>query len=1010
VLLAAVILAASSVASAQERAGTLRGRVTDERGDPIPGVVIIATHADTGEIRSFTSDANGQYLAPDLPPGRYTVRFELIGFARTERTDVVIQSERTLELNTQLQIGELSEIVQVDGVAPLVDVRSTLITYAVTEEEFERVPKGRSFQSIAARAPSVNQGALEGGLQINGASGAENQFTVDGVAINSLLNGQSRQDTVFEYLQGIQVRTVGIPAEFGGALGGVISAATKSGSNTFRGEGHYYYLGSLLGARPVKRLVLSPLDERSVSYVQDAKQPDHRHEIGGSLGGPIVRGRLYFFGSLSPRLRRRSADYRFNNGLEPTRLGNSQTTTNAFGKVTVSNPRVNATAGVLWTPTYSEGSLPVYNGSGPQFHSSSLISNEPNRQRGFVIDQRNLSSVVDINISQTTLLSVRAGHFRDDYRDRGIPTTTPVRYRTSSIGLPGVPPELQGASLYQNTPAVAITDHDTTTQTFVQADYSTSFLAGGYHSLKVGGGVRRNGNDVDRRYPGGHVDVFWDSTFTSSVPGVGAGRGAFGYYEVNDTGTAGSAAASIAHLFVQDQWTRGNLTMNVGMRVERETIPSYRPELRPHAIRFGFGDKIAPRIGAAYDLRGDGRTKLFGSYGRYYDWTKYDLSRLSFGGDIWKVYYRSLDDPADVFTLGLHNMPGRDLWGSPEGYRDRRVPNFDSVDPAIKPMSQDSFNGGIELQVGEGAVATVNYVHNRLVRTIEDIGVLVNGNEVYLYANPGEGSATDALVSTATPPFAVPKATREYDAVQASFVRRWSGNWFMGASYVWSRLYGNYAGLQNSDEIRTPTLGAFSTDQQQSGSIYRPGSNVNRSWDLDESMWDAHGRLDPQGRLATDRPHVLKVYGATILPFGTEVGVNVYAGSGTPLTTYVTTRNDIEVMVDGRGDMGRTPMLSTTDLLVSHAIGLGGRQRLRLELNVLNVFNQKTVRHRFNYLNRQRSSSQIDLSRTNLADGYDYDAMIDAQTDPAGPRDPRYGMADLFSEGTSGHLLVRWLF
>jgi hypothetical protein len=1009
-LLLTLMLLAAATSSAQERAGALRGRVTDQQGDPIPGVVVITTHADSGEIRSFVTDANGQYLAADLPPGRYSVRFELIGFAKTERSDVLVQTGRTLELDTQLRIGDLSEIVQVDGVASLVDVRSTLTSHIVTQEEFERIPKGRSFQSIAVRAPSVNQGAIEGGLQINGASGSENQFTIDGVATNSLLNGQSRQDAVFEYLQGIQVRTVGIPAEFGGALGGVISAVTRSGSNTVRGEGHYYYLGSQLSAGPVKRLVLSPVDERTVSYFQDAKQPDHRHEIGGSLGGPIVRGRLFFFGSLSPRVRQRSAEYQFNNGVEPGTLENSQTMMNAYGKISFSNGRVNAAVGMLWTPTYSEGSLPTYNGFGPQFHSSTLASNEPNRQRGFVIDQRNLSSAVDVNLTDTSLLSVKAGYFRDDYRDRGISNTTPVRYRTSSIGLPGVPPELQGGSGYQNVPAVSITDHDTTTQTFVQADYSASFLAGGYHSLKIGGGVRRNDNDVDRRYPGGSVDVFWDSTFTSSVAGVGAGRGVYGYYEVNDAGTFGSAAAGIAHVFVQDQWTRGNLTLNTGIRVERETIPSFRPELRSHAIRFGFADKVAPRIGAAYDLFGDGRAKLFGSYGRYYDWTKYDLSRLSFGGDIWKVYYRALDDPTQVFSLSLHNMPGRDLWGSPEGYRDRRVPNFDSVDPAIKPMSQDSFNVGVELQVGEGAVATFNYVHNHLVRTIEDIGLLVDGNEVYLYANPGEGLATDALVSTATPPFMVPKAKRQYDAVQISLLRRLSGRWFLGGSYVWSRLYGNYAGLQNSDEIRTPTLGAYSTDQQQVGSVYRPGSNVNRSWDLDESMWDAHGNLDPQGRLATDRPHVLKVYGATVLPFGTEVGVNFYAGSGTPVSTYVNTLNSIEVMVNGRGDMGRTPALSSTDLLVAHQIGLGGRKRLRLELNVLNLFNQKTARHRFNYLNRVRASSEIDLSRTNLMEGYDYHGMVDAKTDPAGPRDPRYGMDDLFSEGTSGHLLVRWLF
>ncbi len=131
---------------------------------------------------------------------------------------------------------------------------------------------------------------------------------------NSLVNGASRQNTVFEYIQEVQVKTTGIPAEFGGALGGVISAVTKSGGNIFTGEGHYYFDGSPLSAGPVKRLVLSPIDDKTVQYVQDEKQSDIRHEFGGSIGGPIVRDKLFFFGSFSPRVNTRTNEYMFSNG------------------------------------------------------------------------------------------------------------------------------------------------------------------------------------------------------------------------------------------------------------------------------------------------------------------------------------------------------------------------------------------------------------------------------------------------------------------------------------------------------------------------------------------------------------------------------------------------------------------------------------------------------------------------------------------------------------------------
>ncbi len=140
-------------------------------------------------------------------------------------------------------------------------------------------------------------------------------------------------------------------------------------------------------------------------------------------------------------------------------------------------------------------------------------------------------------------------------------------------------------------------------------------------------------------------------------------------------------------------------------------------------------------------------------------------------------------------------------------------------------------------------------------------------------------------------------------------------------------------------------------------------------------MWDSKGNLDVRGRLATDRPHVLKVYGSYMAPFGTQIGLNQYVGSGTPLTTYVSTSHATDAFVEGRGDMGRTPVLSTTDLLLSHEIGVRS-DRVRFELNVLNIFNQKTVRHRFNYLNRNRSAARPVLDDNDLSLGYDYRAEI----------------------------------
>ena len=169
----------------------------------------------------------------------------------------------------------------------------------------------------------------------------------------------------------------------------------------------------------------------------------------------------------------------------------------------------------------------------------------------------------------------------------------------------------------------------------------------------------------------------------------------------------------------------------------------------------------------------------------------------------------------------------------------------------------------------------------------------------------------------------------------------------------------------------------------------------------------------------------MKLYGAYDFPFGTQVGAFFYGGSGTPVYTYVTSTHSADLFVEGREGFyengqvthgKRTPNLYRTDLLLSHEVGLSGLKRLRFELNVLNLFNQQTARHIFNYLNKgaiipDRQSSFIDLANVDLSQGYDYVSLINATTDGAAQAfDPRYGMADLFEPGRRAYATVKFLF
>jgi len=319
--------------------------------------------------------------------------------------------------------------------------------------------------------------------------------------------------------------------------------------------------------------------------------------------------------------------------------------------------------------------------------------------------------------------------------------------------------------------------------------------------------------------------------------------------------------------FVQDSWTIvPRLTVNAGVRFENEKVPSYVEGL--DGIEFDFTDKFAPRLGVAYDPGGDGKTRVYGSWGRYYDIFKLELPRGSFGGDKWIEYYYTLDtyDWPNLInsTACPPACPGTQIRG-PIDFRSVSL-GSDSLDPNLKPMRQQEATAGLEHQLNDRLSASVRYVHKQLDRAVEDTGFLLpDGSEGYVIANPGEGLTALAYTN---PAVALPKPKRDYNSVEFAVEKRFADNWYLRSSYLWSRLYGNYTGLSQSDENG------------------RTAPNVGRGYDYPMMMFQ-DGGAPAYGPLPTDRPHQFKTQFIYQLPVGASIGVNQYVASGLPVSREI---------------------------------------------------------------------------------------------------------------------------
>lgn len=205
---------------------------------------------------------------------------------------MVVTLGQTATLSFTLGVGVVSETISVVGEAGQIDVKGSSTSASITSEDIALLPKGRDFTSIATQAAGVNQEGFAGGLSIDGASGSENRFVMTGVDTTDGFDGTSGQNLVTDFVEEVQIKSAGYAAEYGGSVGGVINAVTKTGTNEFKGwVGLYYGDRSWDGAERQ-----SPYNTGTSLYRTYKKDDITQTEPGFGVGGPILKDKMWFYG------------------------------------------------------------------------------------------------------------------------------------------------------------------------------------------------------------------------------------------------------------------------------------------------------------------------------------------------------------------------------------------------------------------------------------------------------------------------------------------------------------------------------------------------------------------------------------------------------------------------------------------------------------------------------------------------------------------------------------------
>jgi Carboxypeptidase regulatory-like domain/TonB dependent receptor-like, beta-barrel len=905
-LVPALVLAVASGAAAQGNpTGAISGRVVDPGGLPMPSVVVTVASPVLQGTRTATTSTNGDYIIPFLPAGDYTVTFEIQGFQTLKRTTAVTMAER-LPLDVSLTLATLAETVTVSVQSPDL-VTSATVASNFKKESLELLPVGRALNDAVLLAPGVAGNGPSGNIMMAGGMSFESQYLINGVVVNENLRGQALNLFIEDAIQETKVSTGAISAEYGRFGGGVVNMITKSGGNAFSGS-----LRTTFNNDGWRALTPYPTDQ-----TVDKITPVYE----GTIGGPVLHDKIWFFGA------GRFTKPEENRTLAVTGLNYATSTDERRyeGKLTYAlNSSNNVKVG------YTKRTTEVANNRfGTIMDLASLYDNSTDQH----LYTANYTSVVTKNFFVEGQYSRKVSATMDTgSRFTDLVKGTPISDRSKTIGTDN--PRF-------NSPTFCAVcgggwlEHRDNWDWFIKASYFLSTQGMGSHNLVAGFDNFKEWRKNDNWQSGSQYNVSATSTildgsaiypvfrndnttFINWLPIVQLSVG-------NDIRTYSA--------YANDSWRyNSHLSFNAGVRFDlnRSKDQSGTPVVRD--------SQWSPRLGATWDIRGDGRWITNVGFARYVAGISTALVDAGSAGGRQASYSWFYQGPAVNTGSGPYLSADQALpilwdWFFSSGGNDRatrttpNIPGLSTrVNGNVTSPGSNEFSVGFANQIGRGAWR-LDYLHRDAADLYGDFLDLSTGR-----VTDSTGRPFDLTLVSNTP-----QAKRTYDGLTADIRYRWQ-SLQVGGNYTLSKTWGNFNGENvGSGPIRA-AFDTFPEYRQESWNYpmgYNPGDQRHKArvwFNYAIPVSPAIGHVDVAMVQRADSGVAVDVNGSVDpRPFVTNPG-------------YVTPVQSVAYYVTPRGSFRWDPVYST-DFAVTWGRRLPSLQKAELFFRgvVSNIFNNAAV-------------------------------------------------------------------